>query len=224
MLRAFAHHLGGTMSRLRRIVLIRHGETVGNSSERFHGSADLALSAAGREQMQRASRLLYTEVFDLVVASPLRRSWEGARIVSGDAAPIRLESDFREIHFGRWEGLTREEIEASDPVLARDWQARAPGFEYPGGEPRAEFRARVARGLERLMESGAGAVLAVLHKGVIRTIGEQLLERPLPDGKPEIGEIVDFSLHAGGTWSPGRRSSNPEALQFPLDAREAASV
>jgi broad specificity phosphatase PhoE len=211
------------MSRLRRIVLIRHGETVGNSSERLHGSADLALSEEGRAHLRRAAAALRTEVFDLVVASPLRRSWEGAQIIAG-GAPIRLEHDFREIHFGRWEGLTKSEIEASDPVAFRDWQAKAAGFEYPGGEPRAEFRARVARGLERLQASGAAAVLGVLHRGVIRTLGERLLGHPLPDASPALGEILGFSLGADGAWSLGRHGSNPEGLQIPLDALQHASV
>ena len=200
------------MSRLRRIVLIRHGETVGNSSERLHGSADLALSAAGRAQLQCAAASLRTEVFDLVVASPLRRSWEAAQITTG-GAPIRLEHDFREIHFGRWEGLSKSEIEASDPIAFRDWQTQAAGFEFPGGEPRAQFRARVARGFERIQASGADAVLAVLHRGVIRVIGEQLLGRPLADATPGLAEVVGFSRGADGAWVQGRRSSNPEALR-----------
>ena len=199
------------MSRLRRIVLVRHGETLGNSSERLHGSADLALSVAGRAQLRCAAASLRTEVFDRVVASPMRRSWEAAQIVAA-GAPIQLEHDFREIHFGRWEGLTKSEIEASNPVLFHDWQTKAAGFEYPGGEPRAEFRARVLRGLERLRESGADAVLAVLHRGVIRVLGEQLLGRPLPDAMPGLAEVVGFSRRADGTWLQGRRSSNPEAL------------
>jgi broad specificity phosphatase PhoE len=202
---------GDAMSGLRRIVLIRHGETVGNSAERLHGSADLPLSAEGLEQMRRAAAMLRTEVFDLVVASTLRRSWEAALVVAG-GAPIRLEHDFREIHFGRWEGLTKSEIEASDPVAYKNWQARAAGFEYPGGEARAEFRARIARGLERLQHSGADAVLAVLHRGVIRSIGEQLLGSPLEDVTPSLGEIVSFSRNPGGDWFCGRRSSSPEIL------------
>ena len=206
------------MSRLRRIVLIRHGETVGNSSERLHGSADLALSPAGRAQMQCAAASLRTEVFDRVIASPLRRSWEAARIVAGDA-PIQLEHDFREIHFGRWEGLTRAEIEASNPILYRDWQTKAAGFEFPGGEPRGEFRARVLRGLERVKASGADAVLAVLHRGVIRVIAEQLLGRPLPDPTPGLAEVVGISLGADAAWTLGRRSSNPEAIQLGVESR-----
>lgn len=199
------------MSKLRRIVMVRHGETVGDSSIRFHGSGDVALSDEGRAQMREIRRTLRREVFDLVVASPLRRSWEAARIVTG-GVPVRLEPDFREIHFGRWEGMTREEIEEAEPVLARDWQAGAPGFEYPGGELRSDFRKRVLRGLERLHESGASSVLIVAHKGVIRTIAEKLLGAPLADGQPPLGDGVALGRRADGSWFEGRRSSNPAGL------------
>jgi len=199
------------MSKLRRIVLVRHGETVGNSHVRFHGSADVALSDAGRAQMRAAAFQLRTEVFDLVVASPLQRSWEGAWIVAG-AGPVRLESGFREVHFGRWEGLTREEIQAIDPVLYADWQAGAEGFEYPSGERRAAFRARVYDALERLQASGASSVLCVIHKGVIRTIAERLLGVPLAAGAPELGGVVGLGRAADGSWFQGRHGSNPPAL------------
>ena len=96
--------------------------------------------------------------FDLVVASNLRRSWEGAAIVSGNA-PVRMEPNFREIDFGRWEGLTAAEIEASDPVLYEDWGQGREGFDFPGGDPRADFRARVEKGIESLLDSGACGVL-----------------------------------------------------------------
>jgi broad specificity phosphatase PhoE len=199
------------MSKLQRIVMIRHGETVGNSSVRFHGSSDPPLSDEGRVQMRRAARQLRREVFDVVVASPLRRTWEGATLVAG-RVPVRLESDFREIHFGRWEGMTAEEIRASDPVLYQDWQAKAEGFEFPGGELRGVFRARVHRGLDRLLQCGAVAALLVIHKGVIRTIAEKLLEAPSEDGQPELGGLLALSRGADGRWHPGRRSSDPPGL------------
>jgi broad specificity phosphatase PhoE len=73
------------LSGLRRIVMIRHGETVGNSRERLHGAGDVALSETGRAHMRAAARDLGHEVFDSVVASPLRRSWQSAAIVAGGA-------------------------------------------------------------------------------------------------------------------------------------------
>ena len=199
------------MSQLRRIVLVRHGETVGDSSIRFHGSSDLALSEEGRAQMRGAAFALRQETFDLVLASPLQRSWESARIVSG-GAPARLDAGLREVHFGCWEGLTAREIEAADPVLYADWQARAPGFEYPSGEARADFAARVLEALERVEHSGATRVLLVVHKGVIRVIAEKLLGAPLPEGEPALGGIVGLGRAADGSWFVGRRGSNPAAL------------
>ena len=200
------------MPQLRRLVLVRHGETVGNSSVRFHGSTDVALSDEGRAQMLAAQKRLMQQSFDLVVASTLRRAWEAASILSG-GAPVRLEPDFREIHFGRWEGLTKEEIESQDPVLYADWQGKVEGFEFPGGEPRGEFRERTLRGLERLKQSGAASIVVVAHKGTVRTITEALVGEMPADGLPELGGIVELSCGVDDTWRVGRRGSNPDGLE-----------
>jgi broad specificity phosphatase PhoE len=117
---------------------------------------------------------------------------------------VRLEHDFREIDFGRWEGMTRQEIEAADPVLFQDWQEKGRDFDFPGGERRADFRARVLRGLERLERSGAVSALVVVHKGTIRTIAGRLLGTPLAEGEPPLGGTVALSRGPdGGGWVLG---------------------
>lgn len=197
---------------LRRLLLLRHGETDGASSVRMVGSTDADLSEQGRDQMRRAAAQINLEAVDLVVASPLKRSWRAAWIV-GRGAMVRLDADLREIHFGRWEGLSHEEIEARDPVLFADWRAGAAGFEFPGGEPREAFRERVGRGLERLLAADAHTALAVLHKGVIREIVRRLLDEPLPADRPALAELVTLTRRPDGTWFAGTRSSNPPALE-----------
>lgn len=199
------------MSQLRRLVLVRHGETVGNSSIRFHGISDVELSEEGRAQMREARWRLRDEVFDLAVSSPLRRAWEAARILVA-GAPVQLDSGLREVNFGRWEGLTADEIQAKDPILFEDWQARARDFEYPAGERRAAFRERVDASIDRIFEAGAPNVLVTAHKGVIRIIAERILEVPLSDGEPSLGGIVSLSRASSGGWHIGRRGSNPEGL------------
>jgi len=196
---------------VRRILLVRHGETDGESSIRFFGSTDVPLSESGRRQMRALLPELSRHPFDLVVSSPLRRAWEGAGMI-GRGQPVQLEADFREVDFGRWEGLTAEEIGAADPTLYEDWQAGAEDFEYPEGESRKHFRDRIRGGLERLLESSANTVLCVAHKGVIREICLALTGEALPRDHPPLGSLVPLTLW-GGVWHEGTRSSNPPGVE-----------
>lgn len=155
---------------LRKLILIRHGETDGQSSVRYYGATDVDLSAEGREQMRQVAGVLRHQAIELWVASSLQRSWKGAQLASGGRAQIKIESGLREIHFGAWEGKTAEEIKASDPVRFEDWQSGKDAFEYPNGELREAFRARIAEALVHVNATGARNAACVLHKGVIREI------------------------------------------------------
>jgi broad specificity phosphatase PhoE len=197
---------------MRRLVLLRHGETTGDSANRFLGSSDPDLSAAGREQMRLAAVKIRWEDFDLVASSPLKRAWQSAWMVAA-GKPVRLISGFSEIHFGRWEGLSRDEAKASDPVLFEDREKGVAGFEYPGGEPRGEFRARVARGLGEVARAPGHAALIVAHKGVIRMICEILTGEKPAAGEPDLGRFIELTLEPGGIWILGRRSSDPPGLE-----------
>ncbi len=197
---------------MRRLILLRHGETTGDAKVRFHGSGDHDLSPSGREQMREAAASLRGEPIDVVVASPARRAWQSARLVA-EGRPVRLLDAFREIHFGRWEGLSREEIQEQDPILYEDWQKEAPGFEYPGGEPRAAFRARVEQGLRELARSPGHSALVVTHKGVIRAIVGLLTGEKPPRDVPALGGSIELVAEPDGSWRVGRRSSNPPGLE-----------
>ncbi len=196
------------MSLLNRIVLVRHGETVGESSIRYYGATDVALSDLGREQVRRARLALPGDGFDLVLTSPLSRAWESARIVHPEGG-IRLVAELREIDFGDWEGLTAEEIRARDPVRYEDWQRKRSGFEFPGGERRADFQRRIDTAVDGMLSSGFSSLLVVVHKGVIRAIARRLLAAELPEGEPQLGGLVQLTRRANGEWFAGRTSSDP---------------
>jgi broad specificity phosphatase PhoE len=162
-----------------RLVLVRHGETDGQSSIRYYGATDVALSDLGRAQMRCAAAALAGERFAAVYASQLSRAREGARIVSGRETVIALPG-FNEVHFGDWEGLTDDEIRARDPARHAAWRAQLAArhdFQYPAGDSTAAFRRRVAATLHGLLaDTPRDALLMVLHKGVIRTILNELLK------------------------------------------------
>lgn len=201
--------------RLTRLILVRHGETAGQSSIRYYGVTDVPLSALGREQVRAARDRIPGETYHAVWASTLCRSWESAQIVAPNF-PVQLESDFREIDFGRWEGLTAEEIAVVDPTLYADWQAKVPGFEFPEGEARSDFRARIARGLGRIRESEVESVLVVVHKGVVRTLLELATGQTLSPEQPELGAVVHASKNASGRWTTGRAGSDASCGEIPL--------
>ncbi len=116
--------------RLRRLILVRHGETAGQSSIRYYGVTDVPLSDLGRRQVRVARDQIRSDVYDGVWASTLCRSWESARIVA-PGRPVHLESDFREIDFGDWEGLTKEEIAERDPAGFARWESEGLEFAFP---------------------------------------------------------------------------------------------
>lgn len=200
--------------RLERLTLVRHGETVGQSSIRYYGATDIELSELGREQVRRARDLLAGQAFEVVWASSLSRAAESARILVPSQA-IRLEADFREVHFGRWEGLTREEIAARDPELFAIWQRDLARFDYPDGERRADFRARIARGLDRLRESGASSALVVAHKGVVRTLLELVSGETLASHEPDLGGVIHVVREVGDRWRKVENASDSALTSRP---------
>ncbi len=164
--------------------LVRHGETEGESSIRYHGRGDVALDERGRGQMRAAARALDGENFSKVFASPLSRATEGARIIGGEGAEIIAITEFVEIDFGNFEGLTIDEIRERYPQDFELWRAQRleAGYQYPGGESGAAFRARVEIGMKRMFElwrdergEFSGTALLVAHRGVIRLLIEALV-------------------------------------------------
>ena len=193
--------------RLSRLILVRHGETEGQSSIRYYGVTDVPLSDVGRAQVLAAREQIPGETVQHVWASTLSRSWESARILA-PGRPIHLESNFREIDFGRWEGLTKEEIAVRDPELHRQWQAAPHEFPFPEGETRQAFRKRIARGLDRLVATDVESALIVAHKGVVRTLLELVTGHTLDGEHPELGGVVQASRTPGGKWRTGRVGSD----------------
>lgn len=194
----------------RTLVLVRHGETEGESSIRYHGRNDVALSALGRAQMLAAREEIELRFgnarFQHIFATPLSRAMEGAKLIVGRDANIITVEEFIEVHFGLFEGLTREEIQQRHPIEFEKWRADplSPSYTYPEGENRAGFAERVRSGLAttlKLIDAAKNAdnefALIVAHRGVIRTIVQTLTgAEPVVD----LGSIQILARDA--KWHP----------------------
>ncbi|MDA8333696.1 MAG: histidine phosphatase family protein [Peptococcaceae bacterium] len=156
-----------------RVYLVRHGVTEWNQSLRYQGQTDIPLCDYGRRQAARlAARLAGRLKVDAFYTSDLSRAAETAAIV---AAPHGLaakpQAAFREMNFGRWEGLTAVEVRERFPAVYRDWLDHPLGVRPPDGETYAEVAERTRRGLAEVVVSHPGRnVVVVAHGGAIRCI------------------------------------------------------
>lgn len=150
--------------------LIRHGEPEGGV--KYRGSLDDPLSANGWQQLRRtcASALQAGTRWNAVISSPLLRCQAFAsEIAAQQNIPLTLMPDLRELCFGDLEGMVPQDAWAQYPELLRNlWQA--PELHTPpGGEPFADFIARVRTSLMAVIAQHQDQhVLLVVHGGVIR--------------------------------------------------------
>jgi broad specificity phosphatase PhoE len=188
----------------REITVVRHGETVGESSVRLYGATDIELSNHGRTQMRKAGAALRDFNFDRLVVSPLRRSRESAAVLLGDAAPpSTVVEAFREIDFGNWEGWTVDEVAERNPVAHREWQRGDSSFTFPGGEARWSFQKRVRAAVPELLSDSFARALWVLHKGIIKVVMSTLLDIPREEARRlpvDLGSIHRLA-EENGRWS-----------------------
>lgn len=197
----------------RRLHLVRHGDTVGASRIRYHGSNDVALSDEGRAQVAQLVPLLQAVDPVAVVHSPLVRAVESARILGAGCAwdPARFQAidAFREIHFGACEGMTAEEIAAAHPEFwAAHQRGEAAGF--PGGEPHADFARRVARGFVEVLERHPhGDLVVVAHRGIVRWGLRTLLGDPHCDHGVRLASLT--VLRQAGRWEVEHLDLAPHA-------------
>ena len=153
-----------------KLLLVRHGNTKLNSTERFWGQTDVELSAEGIRQAEQLRDRLTTQKIDTVYASNLSRAMVTAQIIaSRHQAKIITRDELGEINFGDVEGLTFNEISQLHPELAEsmaNWSVH-PGF--PGGETIDELNERVNKFLPELKKHPPEeTVLIVAHSGILR--------------------------------------------------------
>jgi broad specificity phosphatase PhoE len=172
------------------LLLTRHGSTPRSEPEQHLGQRiDLELSEAGRAAAEALGRRLVGVELERVISSPLRRARETAELVVPGAA-VELDDRLMEMDYGRWEGLTYEQILARDGDARRIWESDPASLACPEGESGGDVARRVRSWLEELIEwAGArGAdggtdrqVLAIAHSTTNRVLLCVALGVPLRD-------------------------------------------
>ena len=152
----------------RRIVVMRHAETVDNAARIWQGHRDSALSERGREQVEAAAPHLAAYDPVLLLSSDLQRAASTADpIASLTGLEVRLDARLREVHVGEWQGLHADEVRERYPdvVAALDRGEDVP--KGVTGETRADVAARVGAVMDELVrELQPGETAVVVAHGV----------------------------------------------------------
>lgn len=103
---------------MKKLVLLRHGESVWNRENRFTGWTDIPLSEKGEQEAREAGRLLKQAgiSFDAAYCSLLKRSiktlWLALEEMDQMWLPTHYSWRLNERHYGALQGLSKAEITA----------------------------------------------------------------------------------------------------------------
>ena len=186
--------------RVRRLVMLRHGQTEFNAGSRMQGQLDTELTDLGRSQALAAAEVLATRQPLLIVSSDLRRAYDTAETLAQCCGlPVHADPRLRETHLGDWQGLTHDEVDAGSPGARLAWRDDARWAPH-GGESRVDVADRSAPLVAELVagERQWGAddaerpVVLVAHGGLIAALTAALLDLPV-DNWPVLGGMGNAS-------------------------------
>lgn len=150
------------------IFLLRHGRTDANERGQYIGTTDFPLNDRGRsELLDKLDSFVYPRV-ERVYTSPLLRCTETAELLFPNRETVIAE-EFRELHFGIFEGKTAEELIDDKEYMA--WIRGGMDAKPPEGESVAELCIRTYQGLYRIllemMKEDMTHIALITHGGVI---------------------------------------------------------
>jgi 2,3-bisphosphoglycerate-dependent phosphoglycerate mutase len=137
---------------MKKIVLLRHGESTWNKENRFTGWVDVGLSAKGMKEAAEAGRTLKKEgyVFDVAYTSVLKRAiktlWLALEEMDLMYLPVINNWRLNERHYGALQGLNKAEMAEKHgmekvQIWRRSYDVPPPALTrddpmFPGKDPR----------------------------------------------------------------------------------------
>lgn len=173
---------------VRRLYIVRHGQTESSARKAYSGRADVALTQIGQDQARRAGELLARSGIDAVVSSPLSRARDTAQaIADATGAPLAVDERLTEVDYGGFEGLDRAQALEAVGAPFGAWREDPFGSPVPGMEPLDAALARARAAIADTL-SGSQRPVVVGHQGILRIVLIAL-------GELERGDYFTLRLH-----------------------------
>ncbi|MEZ0338693.1 glucosyl-3-phosphoglycerate phosphatase [Mycobacterium sp. pV006] len=214
---------------IRRLLLLRHGQTEYNAGSRMQGQLDTDLSDLGRDQAVAAAQSLAKREPLLIVSSDLRRALDTA-VALGDRCglPVNVDTRLRETHLGDWQGMTHLEVDAAAPGARLAWRDDARWAPH-GGESRVDVAERSLPLVRELVAEQPDwgqtdrPVVLVAHGGLIAALTAALLKLPV-DNWPVLGGMGNASwVQLAGHTRPDGAPESFDDIRWRLDVWNASA-
>ncbi len=192
------------------VILVRHGQSIGNLMGVCCGQKDYPLTEQGLEQAKMTGAYLKANYdIDAIYASSLTRTMQTAA-PTGEAFGLEVipADAFKEMCGGVLEGISKKEI-ANTPeydALHRAWNADE-DICPEGGETKRQLRARVRAFYKDLLKKHKGECIAIFsHWGPIYQVYRTWLEERPDLNLPTIDQnpITNSSITVGQYDDNGR--------------------
>lgn len=192
---------------MKRLVLLRHGRTEWNATQRIQGQLDPGLDDTGRAEARAVAPVIAAMKPALLWSSDLARARETTDEVAAAAGlAASYDERLREFHLGERQGLTHAEYAELAPeeyarFVAGDWD-EVPGAEHP--EAAAKRYVAALHDLAAALAPGETG-LVVSHGAVTRTGMVSFLGWPLEAARDlrALGNCARVELHerGAGRWA-----------------------
>lgn len=117
------------------INLVRHCESEWHMEKRHAGVTDIKLSEVGLKQARALVNWAESSNIKRIISSDLTRAIDSATpLANAIQIKVELDSRFREVNFGKIEGLTATEIESRYPIERARFIARPADTQWTNGE------------------------------------------------------------------------------------------
>ncbi len=181
---------------LRKLYLIRHGQTIFNETGKVQGWSDSPLSKLGLRQTEAAKQFINDKNlhFDKVYSSPLSRCLTTTKLLIDQE--YEEHPGLMEWNFGYYEG-------DENKVVFKDgrWNKLMHGedqdyFKVKGGESYQEFVDRINLAFKEIIDAGHESTLAVTHGAVLRIFFNTRFDESLLKGEGFYNNcIMEYNIN-----------------------------
>ncbi len=159
---------GGQNLFMTRLYLIRHGETQWNAESRAQGLKNVQLTEEGIYQAKCLAHRMRNYKIDVIYSSDLDRAYKTAKIIGETLGlEVNILNNLREMSFGKWEGLTMDEIRSQYNDHYTIWRNVPHQATIPDGETLLDVQKRGLKAVHQIIEKHENQNILIASHGVM---------------------------------------------------------